>query len=151
MTKEERNKLRKWLSQYKIFKKEVEERKKYLENFREEMYNSLSSVWLDRVGHTTTIQNQTAIKVEKIEKEYGEMLRSMERCICDLKKTMLQIEKCIDSLEGNEWVVLYHRFILCEEWENVADSIDYGLRQCKRIEIKALEKLWAKYSFLHKI
>ena len=145
MTRDELIKTRKWLKRYRHMKQELAARTKNYDEFVQEIYNPLCSPKLDGMPRGSTATDQTAATVEQIHRGYGEILKLLERKMEALRDAIKEIEDTIGQLDADERCVLYHRYILGIYWANLPAYINYDERQCRRIEKRALKKVWEKH------
>lgn len=142
MTRDELIKTRKWLKRYHHMKQELAARTKNYDEFVQEIYNPLCSPKLDGMPRGSTATDQTAATVEQIHREYGEILKLLERKMEALRDAIKEIEDTIGQLDADERCVLYHRYILGIYWANLPAYVHYEQAQCARIENRALRNVW---------
>ena len=151
MTKSERIATRKWLKRYRWIQKELAAEIRNYEEFTRDIYNPLCSPNVDGIPRGSSLSDQTAATVERIQKEYGEVLHDKKRKIKELENGIKEIETVINRLDADERCVLYYRYVIGLSWNKMPEYIHYEERQCRRIENKALSKIWPTMSNLHVI
>lgn len=142
MTKDERIYTRRWLNRYRFLKQELAARTKNYEEYKRDIYDPLCSPAMDGMPHGSSVSDQTAATVERIQRTNREILDLMEQKIKNLQAEIKEIEDTINQLDADERCVLYHRFILGIYWADLPAYIYYDDRQCRRIEARALSRVW---------
>lgn len=115
--------IRRVFKEYRLLKKELECRTKYIEEFKKILVRPLPKT------------------EEALHKIYGTIVKDMECNVKKLASRLSLIEKTINSLEGAERNVMYFRYIEGIDWITIPEYMMYEQRTCQLFEAKALDKI----------
>lgn len=115
--------IRKVLKEYRMLKKELECRTKYIEEFRKILIRPLPKT------------------EESLHKIYKTIIDDMESNAKKLSSRLNLIENIINKLEGAERNVLYYRYIEGIDWITMPEYLMYEQRTCQLFETKALDRI----------
>lgn len=127
-------KAKEYLRQYKEADRQVKRLEREYEK-QLEMIDALGSPLGDGTPHGTNIGNTTAAKALKLIEKTEELLKAKEAAI----RVRQEVFDLISSIPGEKGSVLYERYINGLSWEDVADAVNYSLRQVHNIHRDALK------------
>lgn len=129
MTKEE-------LQQIRYTKVYIESRKQEILILREQLqYIRGIDYSKDITGTTQTTQEDLVCILISEEVELMRKIKEFEQMKNNAKEKIAELDK------HNHRLVLYHRYILCKDWEDIAKRLNYSRRQVTRLHGEALVKL----------
>lgn len=117
-------KIRQVFREYRIFKKELEYRTKYIEDFRKILIRPLP-------------KNE-----EVLHKIYKTIIGDMENTANKMALRLRLIENTINRLYGNEKNVMYYRYIEGIDWLRMPEYMMYEQRTCQLFEANAIKKIY---------
>lgn len=127
----------------KEFLKKVREQDLLLRTYEQELSDlkrraySISSPSLgdriqsNHIGSLDEIVEKLELQAQKVNKEWDKLIDMKE----EAKRMIARIEAT------NSRVVLYRRYILCEEWEKIAVNMNFELRYVHKLHGKGLEEI----------
>ena len=89
----------------------------------------------DGMPHGNGISKPTEEKAIRL----ADKLQRLVDARLDAVEIRQEVFDTIDSIEGTEGEVLYHRYILLKSWEQVCVDVKYSWMQTHRYHYKALE------------
>lgn len=115
--------IRSVFKEYRLLKKELECRTKYIEEFKKILIRPLPKT------------------EEALHKIYSTIVKDMEINAKKMASRLNLIEKTINRLEGGERNVMYFRYIEGIDWITMPEYMMYEQRTCQLFETKALDKI----------
>lgn len=123
-----------YLSQYrnkKLEAKRLKDEIKELEALSEYVSPRLSA---GGIGISDKVGNSAAKIADK--------KRELEHLIDKALELMDEIEACINRVENPRLrYILFERYISCRKWEDIAEELNYTVRQIHRLHGRALQKM----------
>lgn len=123
MRKTEYEKIRAIFKEYRLLKKELECRTKYIEEFKKILIRPLPKT------------------EEALHRVYNTIIRDMEDTAEKMSLRLKLIESTVNRLEGAERSVMYYRYIEGIEWITMPEYMMYEQRTCQLFEARALRKI----------
>lgn len=123
MRKTEYEKIRVIFKEYRLLKKELECRTKYIEEFKKILVRPLPKT------------------EEALHRVYNTIIRDMEDTAEKMSLRLKLIESTVNRLEGAERSVMYYRYIEGIEWITMPEYMMYEQRTCQLFEARALRKI----------
>ena len=112
----------------------------------EEIYNTLEGVVYDGLPHGNSLPDQTAMSAVAIADTGTSMnIRTLKERINELEKLKIEILSEILSLSPVHKTIIYNFYIRNHKWEQIAERINYSVRQSKNIRCEALKILGKKF------
>lgn len=129
---------------YKYIDTDIKVASEWLEQY-EERYDTRGAMNYDGMPHGSTTSDQTALLAIKLsETGTRESIEVLEKRIRELKKLRTEIVKEISTLNAIHKTIIFGFYVKGEKWEQIAEHINYSVRQSKNIRCIALEVLGSK-------
>lgn len=111
----------------------------------ESLYDTTGAINYDGMPHGNKISNTTALSAIKIaDTDTAERIKELKIRILELKKLRTEIMKEIYSLAPVHKAIICGFYIQGQKWEQIAEQINYSVRQSKNIRCIVLEVLGRK-------
>lgn len=129
MTKEE-------LKEFSVFRRELIQKQKMLVDLRDNI--SIASPKFDNeIKGQGPVKSMICEQIVRVVDLENEIAKSIETTY----NRLIEIEDAINTLEGEERIIMRERYIFGKKWETIASEQVYDWRNVHKIHSRALQKL----------
>ena len=125
------------LQRYKDINKELQLHDRIIKDIEDNFYCPLTSL-----SNKADSTEKTALNVPlEISKELRDLQRQKEETLI----FKIEVKRELDKLETLHKCIIYDFYIDHRKWEQIAQRLNYSVRQCKNIRVKALKLLGRQF------